>query len=81
MSEQNIVRVSYHEKPTVAQMKEVLQQVLSTLTNSVYDGDKCNEKTKELANQIRYKLKDLGKDRYKYVVQVVIGERRDQGIR
>jgi hypothetical protein len=77
----NIVRIGYHDKPSVAQIKTVLQQCLSVLANFVYDGDKSNEYTKELSNTIRYKLKDLGKDRYKYVVQVMIGERRDQGIR
>jgi hypothetical protein len=78
---ENIVRIGYHDKPSVAQMKTILQQQLQVLANFVYDGDKCNDYTKELSNRIRYQLKDLGKDRYKYVVQVMIGERRDQGIR
>ena len=37
--------------------------------------------TKEIADEVKSKLKDLGLDRYKYVVNVVMGEQRGQGVR
>ena len=36
---------------------------------------------KQLSDNIKAKLKALGYERYKYIVQVLIGERRDQGVR
>jgi superfamily I DNA and RNA helicase len=46
-----------------------------------YEGEKCNESAKVLSDTIRSRLKNLGFQRYKFIVQVVIGERREQGIR
>ena len=67
-----------------------------------YEGDKCNESAKTIADTIKNRLKHCGYDRYKYIVQVqeksqlmwkllvfysfffwkvLIGERREQGVR
>ena len=63
-------------------MKEIIQACLvERLTGTMYDGEKCNESAKVLSETIRGRLKNLGFQRYKFVVQVVIGERREQGIR
>lgn len=38
--------------------------------------------TKEIADQVKATLKNMGKDkRYKYLVQVIIGENKGQGVR
>ena len=38
--------------------------------------------TKEIADQVKATLKGMGKDkRYKFLVQVIIGENRGQGVR
>lgn len=47
----------------------------------MYAGEKCNEAAKKLSDEIRIKLKELNYDRYKFVVQVIVGERREQGVR
>ncbi len=46
-----------------------------------YDSEKCNEAVKVLSDTIKGRCKSLGYDRYKFVVQVIIGERREQGVR
>ena len=37
--------------------------------------------SKEIADSVRDKLKELQIPRYKYMVQVVVGERKSQGVR
>jgi len=77
-----IAKLQYKEKVPVQAMKEILQRCLQEqFKDGKYDGDKAGEWSKTLSDTIKNKLKDLGYDRYKYVVQVVIGERREQGIR
>jgi tctex1 domain-containing protein 2 len=77
-----IAKLSYKEKVPVQAMKEILQVCIQEqLKDSRYDGEKAGEWSKTLSDSIKNKLKGLGYDRYKYVVQVVIGERREQGIR
>ena len=81
-AEQSIMRLTYREKVPVSTMKEIIQACLvERLTGTMYDGEKCNESAKVLSETIRGRLKNLGFQRYKFVVQVVIGERREQGIR
>lgn len=52
-----------------------------TRTTFNYTDEKCGETCKVLSDLIRNKLKGLGFERYKFIVQVVIGERREQGVR
>lgn len=81
-TEQNIMRLTYREKVPVTTMREIIQACLQErLTGAQYEGEKCNESAKILSDMIRSRLKNLGFQRYKFVVQVVIGERREQGIR
>ena len=77
-----IVRLTYREKPPVATMREVIQVCLQEkLTGAQYEGDKGSEISRILSDTIRNRLKGLGYDRYKFIVQVVLGERREQGVR
>jgi len=78
----NIVRLQYREKVPVAAMKELIRVCLAEkLTSATYEADKCGDTAKQLSDNIKAKLKALGFERYKYIVQVLIGERRDQGVR
>lgn len=36
--------------------------------------------SKQIADRVKYQLKDLGKGRYKYVVQAVLGQQKGQGV-
>jgi hypothetical protein len=76
-----ITELSYREKVPIAAMKEIIHDCLAEkLANQQYEGEKCNEAAKQLADIIRNRLKSLDYDRYKFIVQVLIGERRDQGV-
>ena len=78
----NVIRLTYREKVPVTAIKEILQVCLQErLANFTYDGEKCNEATRALSDTIRQRLKSLGYERYKFVVTVLIGERREQGVR
>jgi len=78
----NVVRLSYREKVPVGTMKEIVAAALQErLQGAQYEGEKCGEAARGLADTIRNRLKNLGYDRYKFCVQVLIGERRDQGVR
>ena len=83
MSENNkdeeIIRVQYREKVHVSIMREIIKTCLAEkLTGATY-GEDCVNKAKEISDLVRNRLKELGKDRYKFVVQVHLGERREQG--
>lgn len=80
-TEELTIKLSYKEKAPVSTMKEIIKNCLEEkLNNALYDGEKCNEAAKVLSDMIKNKLKALGLERYKFIVQVLIGERRDQGI-
>ena len=73
-----VVRPSYKQKFPVGIVKEVMKGVLKQkLSGTSYN----TEVTKEIAEVIRNKLKELGLARYKYMVQVVIGEQKGEGVR
>ena len=46
-----------------------------------YQADHSSTWTKEIADEVKNKLKELGLPRYKFMVQVVLGEQRGQGVR
>lgn len=63
-------------------MKDIIRSVLeNNLANQTYQGDLVQQQTKSIADAVKEKLKDLALPRYKYMVQVVIGEQRGEGIR
>ncbi|RYH29992.1 hypothetical protein EON65_06640 [archaeon] len=77
----NIIKLSYREKVPIGAMKEIIHEcIYERLSNQQYEGEKCHEAAKQLADLIRNRLKNLGYDRYKFIVQVLIGERREQGV-
>ena len=45
-----------------------------------YHPDNTSQWAREMADEIKYKLKEEEWDRYKLVVQVVIGEHRGEGV-
>lgn len=47
----------------------------------LYEPDEVPELCRSLADTVKEKVKTLGYDRYKLVVQVVIGELRGQGVK
>lgn len=63
-------------------MKECIRDILREQLSGVqYDPDEVGVLSRSLADCIKDKLKDVGFDRYKLVVQVVIGEQRGEGVK
>ncbi|KAG7283704.1 hypothetical protein CRUP_020477 [Coryphaenoides rupestris] len=67
-------------KPAVVKacIREILREQLSGVQ---YDPEEVPGLTCSLAERIKNKLKDAGFERYKIVVQVVIGEQRGEGVK
>ena len=51
------------------------------LGGKVYDANKVSQWSKAIADNVKSQVKTLGYDRYKIVVEVVIGEQRGEGVR
>ncbi|XP_027739920.1 tctex1 domain-containing protein 2 [Empidonax traillii] len=63
-------------------VKECIHAILKErLANVQYDPEEMPELTKSLSETIKDRLKEEGFDRYKMVVQVVIGEQRGEGVK
>ncbi|XP_045243202.2 dynein light chain Tctex-type protein 2B isoform X1 [Macaca fascicularis] len=66
-------------RPSV--VKDCIHAVLKEeLANAQYSPEEMPQLTKHLSENIKDKLKEMGFDRYKMVVQVVIGEQRGEGV-
>nr|XP_046156426.1 dynein light chain Tctex-type protein 2B isoform X1 [Oncorhynchus gorbuscha] len=77
-----LIRPNYHHKFKAAVVKECIHDVLREQLSGVqYDPDEVGVLSRSLADCIKDKLKDVGFDRYKLVVQVVIGEQRGEGVK
>ncbi|KAJ3148599.1 Tctex1 domain-containing protein 2 [Geranomyces variabilis] len=68
----------FHSEPVRRITNDVLQR---TLTKVKYDGEKIPLLCQQISNEILASVKKLDYDRYKYVVDVTIGEFKGQGIR
>ena len=63
-------------------MKECIGEVLQEmLKDHTYKQDEAPELTKQIADRVKNRLKLLELPRYKYMVQVVVGEQRGEGVR
>ena len=70
------------EKFKPGKSKELIKEILqSRLKAVVYQPEAIQTLTKDIAESVKWKLKELNLPRYKYIVQVTIGEQRGQGIR
>ncbi|XP_005100157.1 tctex1 domain-containing protein 2 [Aplysia californica] len=77
-----VIRPNFSQKFRPVNVKEMLHTVLGEkLTGKTYSSEDTTAWTKEISETIRDRLKDMGHDRYKFVVQVVIGEQRGEGVK
>jgi|TARA_B110000091_G_C13397025_1_gene302517 hypothetical protein len=75
------IRPTYNERFPSSTVKEVLRDILKVeLTGVEYTVDNTPDQSKRIADNVRNKLKNLNLPRYKFMVQVVIGELRGQGV-
>ncbi|KAL1023336.1 hypothetical protein UPYG_G00039400 [Umbra pygmaea] len=77
-----VIRPNYQHKFKPAVVKECIHDILRDQLSGVrYDPDEVPVLSRSLADCIKDKIKDVGFDRYKLVVQVVIGEQRGEGVK
>ncbi|KAK3596720.1 hypothetical protein CHS0354_025018 [Potamilus streckersoni] len=77
-----IIRPNFQHKFRPVIVKECIHTVLQEqLADKQYQADEVMEWTKKISDDIKRKLKDMGYDRYKFIVQVVIGEQRGEGVK
>ncbi|KAJ8418882.1 hypothetical protein AAFF_G00003810 [Aldrovandia affinis] len=77
-----IIRPNYQHKFKVGVAKECIREVLKEeLAGTQYNPQQIPTLCRSLADCIKDRLKEVGFDRYKLVVQVVIGEQRGEGVK
>lgn len=70
------------QRASATRMKEIIREILNEkLGGREYHGDHVQQQTKTIADEVKQKLKSMELPRYKYMVQVVIGEQRGEGVR
>lgn len=72
-----------NEKFRPMKVKNVIKQIVKEGLSEIkeFDQENCQNCCKNLSTNIKDKLKNLKLDRYKYIVQVSIGEKKGQGVR
>ncbi|XP_076135323.1 dynein light chain Tctex-type protein 2B [Alosa pseudoharengus] len=77
-----LIRPNYQHKFKAGVVKECIREILrDNLTGLQYDPQQSPILSKTLADTIKEKLKEVGFERYKMVVQVVLGEQRGEGVK
>ncbi|KAG5276507.1 hypothetical protein AALO_G00132840 [Alosa alosa] len=77
-----LIRPNYQHKFKAGVVKECIREILrDNLTGLKYDPQQSPILSKTLADTIKEKLKEVGFERYKMVVQVVLGEQRGEGVK
>ena len=59
-------------------MEEVVEEKLK---DAQYNAENVSNWVREIADEVKQRLKDVNQDRYKFCVQVVIGEQRGEGVK
>lgn len=76
------VEPPYARKFKEADAKGIIQAVLKAkLSGVTYHPDNTSVWAKEIADDIKQELKERDWPRYKYVVHVVIGEQKGEGVK
>lgn len=76
------IRPNYQHKFLAGVVKECIRDILRERLSGVqYDADEVPGLSRSLADCIKDRIKTVGFDRYKLVVQVVIGEQRGEGVK
>ncbi|VDP33342.1 unnamed protein product [Soboliphyme baturini] len=62
-------------------LRETMIAAVATVSENCLKGEQLSEMSRTLAEEIRRKLTELDYEKYKFVVQALVGERRGQGIK
>ncbi|XP_076454210.1 dynein light chain Tctex-type protein 2B-like [Babylonia areolata] len=75
-----VIRPNFQHKFRPAAVKDMIHMVVTEhLSGKAYDSECATDWTKSISDTIKDKLQEMGYDRYKFIVQVVIAEQRGQG--
>ncbi|TNN75546.1 Tctex1 domain-containing protein 2 [Liparis tanakae] len=81
-SDTYLIRPNHQYKFKPAIVKTCIRDIVrERLSGMQYDPEGVPELSRSLAECIKDKVKSAGFDRYKLIVQVVIGEQRGQGVK
>ena len=62
------------------EVKQMLEHLIEPIIDrqNEYESDQCTQLSKDLSRLIKDAMKTLNYDRYKYVIQVVLGQSNDE---
>ena len=76
------IRPLFKDKFRPQEAKELMTEVvMRKLKGVAYNEKEVVQQSKEVADDCKAELKALGKDRYKYLVQAIVGQNKGQGVR
>merc|ERR1712167_170137 len=76
------IRPNFKQKFRPNIVKDIIHNTLTErLADKTYNPENTAQLTKDISDDIKNQLKDLNLPRYKFVVQVVIGEQKGAGVR
>ncbi|KAF6769696.1 hypothetical protein AHF37_12232, partial [Paragonimus kellicotti] len=78
-----VIRPQFDQKFRPSVVKAILNQILKDrLENEKYSAEESHNYCISIADEIKQTLKkNLALSRYRYLVQVIIGEQRGQGVK
>jgi hypothetical protein len=74
------IRPNQREKFKAAEAREVIRAILKKKLENLGAEADMGALSRQIADRVKYQLKDLGKGRYKYVVQVALDQQKGQGV-
>ncbi|KAM7446123.1 Tctex1 domain-containing protein 2 [Porites harrisoni] len=76
------IRPNFKHKFRPAAVKAIIHDILNEeLSGKQYNSEEATSWSKHISDTVKDKLKELELDRYKFIVQVVIGEQRGEGVK
>ena len=76
------IKPLFKDKFRPAEARKLIEEVVNEkLKNETYDEKSVGRLSKEIADECKKKLMTLQKDRYKFLVQTMIGPNMGQGVR
>ncbi|KAM3729030.1 Dynein light chain Tctex-type protein 2B [Dirofilaria immitis] len=76
------IRPTNQEKFRATVGRRILEEVLAeNLAGHIFESNNAEQLSNSLADKIRNRLKELNLPKYKYIIQVILGEERGQRVR
>lgn len=76
------IKPKHREKFKPSEARQIIKNVFKEKLEEKQENSTSdfNALSREIGDLIKQKLKDMGRDRYKYIVQVALGVQKGQGI-